>query len=90
MYEIVETKTAEKDVKKILKSSSKSIRNKVQELVKSISLTPYSGIGKPEALKGMLNFYSRELSKKDRIVYEVIEDENLIIIHQYLGHYKDK
>jgi toxin YoeB len=51
--------------------------------------TPYQGLENPEKLKyNLKGYWSRELSKKDRIVYEV-EDEK-VIIHQYLGHYSDK
>jgi toxin YoeB len=90
MYKIVEIKTAEKDAKRILKSGSKSIQNKLETLVKEIASHPTFGTGKPEPLKGFPNFYSRELSKKDRVVYEISEIENTIYIHQYLGHYSDK
>ena len=36
---------------------------------------PYSGIGKPEALKRSLSgFWSRRLTQEHRVVYEVTED----------------
>ena len=48
-------------------------------------------MGAPEQLKGKEGqVWSRTLNKKDRIVYEVIEDEKIVIISQFLGHYEDK
>jgi len=47
-----------------------------------------SGLGKPEPLKHNLNgMWSRRISKEDRLVYEVDEENQLIIIHSLRGHY---
>ncbi len=70
------------------RSGNKDIQNKISALLKSIITTPYSGIGKPEALKHHLSgFWSRRISKEDRLVYEVDEINQLIIIHSLKGHY---
>jgi toxin YoeB len=70
------------------RSGNKAIQKKISELLKSITATPYSGIGKPEALKHNLSgFLSRRISKEDRLVYEVDEINQLIIIHSLKGHY---
>ncbi|RKW16717.1 MAG: Txe/YoeB family addiction module toxin, partial [Capnocytophaga sp.] len=34
--------------------------------------------------------YSRELNKKDRVVYIVLEEEKTVVISQFLNHYNDK
>ncbi|MFC2442499.1 MAG: hypothetical protein ACFNUO_06730 [Capnocytophaga ochracea] len=34
--------------------------------------------------------YSRALNKKDRLIYEIFKEENLVVIVQFLGHYQDK
>ena len=67
-----------------------SVQIKLVDLVHDIALHPEYGLGKLEQLKGMTNFYSRELTKKDRIVYSVDKENNTVMIHQYLGHYSDK
>ena len=37
---------------------------------------PYSGIGKPEAMKhGLHGFWSRRITAEHRLVYKVVEDE---------------
>jgi toxin YoeB len=64
-------------------------RKRLRKILTKLKKTPYQGLGKPEELKyNMKGYWSRELSKKDRIIYQVGDDK--IIIHQYLGHYDDK
>ena len=70
------------------RSGNKATQRKISELIQSILLTPYSGLGKPEPLKHNLNgMWSRRISKEDRLVYEVDEENQLIIIHSLRGHY---
>ena len=67
----------------------KKIAKKINELIKDIQRSPFEGIGKPEPLKeNLAGFWSREITKKDRIVYKV-EKENVKII-QVENHYSDK
>ena len=67
----------------------KKIANKINELIKSIQRTPFEGIGKPEPLKeNLTGFWSREITKKHRIVYKVEESGTKII--QVENHYSDK
>lgn len=67
----------------------KKTLKKINELLKDIDRNAYSGIGKPEALKGNLSSYwSRRIDEKNRIVYK-IENEQIIII-QCGSHYRDK
>lgn len=67
----------------------KKTLKKINDLIKSILRDgPLSGIGKPEALKGSLTgVYSREINKKDRLLYTIDEDE--ICILQCRNHYSD-
>lgn len=60
------------------------------ELIEDIRRHPFSGLGKPEPLKGTLRgFWSRRLSKVDRIVYRVsgAEPDAVLEIARLLGHY---
>ena len=42
--------------------------------------TPFSGIGKPEALKANLaGFWSRRIDESNRLVY-IVDDKQLVII----------
>ena len=52
---------------------------------------PTTGIGKPEKLKYKNEvIWSRQINKKDRLVYEIIDFEIVVIIISALGHYGDK
>jgi len=47
-------------------------QKKIEKLISAIIESPYSGIGKPEALKHALaGKWSRRINKEHRIIYEV-------------------
>jgi len=96
-----ETKDARKDKILILKSYPKSIQSKLLYFVNDILDDPRSldAVGNPEQLKHTeTEMWSRELTKKDRIVYgiepgycyDMPEENEIIVFYQYLGHYRDK
>ena len=59
---------------------------KVFELLLDIEKTPYTGLGKPEPLKGNLQgYWSRRISDEHRLVYKVSEIE--IIVFACKSHY---
>jgi toxin YoeB len=52
---------------------------------------PRVGIGRPERIKYKDGeIWSREINRKDRIVYEIFELEHNLLVVQALGHYSDK
>lgn len=70
------------------KFNNQSILKKIRQLLEVIPETPYSGIGKPEPLKHNLSgLWSRRINQEHRLVYEVIEVDNVILIHSVKGHY---
>ena len=90
-YEQVFSKTAMEHVKEIAKSGQKSKVERLKKIIKELKTTPEKGIGKPERLKWeMQGLWSREISKKDRIVYSIDEDGNIVNVVSAIGHYKDK
>ena len=87
--EVVYKDKALADIKFWKKSGQKIIQNKIVRLIDDILQHPYSGIGKPEALKYELSdLWSREIDKGNRLIYE-ISDQQLQIISMR-GHYLDK
>jgi toxin YoeB len=63
---------------------------KINDLVKDILRNGHNGIGHPEPLKGSLSgFWSREIDKKNRLVYQINDDDDVEII-KCKGHYGDK
>ena len=78
--EIVLTKEAEKDLKYWKETNNKAIQKRITKLLESIVVTPFSGIGKPEALKHNLSgCYSRRINIEHRLVYKVVKDKIVVI-----------
>ena len=101
MVEIFYTEAFFDDVKFFQKSGNKIILSKLERFLLEIAIDPYTGTGHPEALKfDFSGCWSRQLSKKDRLVYQVEvkeqedgEDGEKIITVTMLharGHYDDK
>lgn len=81
--------TAKKDLLKIHKARNKSTINKLEKIFKELSDHPTYGTGNPEKLKHQLSgFWSRRLNKKDRLIYEIIEEpKSIVVVVSALGHY---
>lgn len=59
---------------------------RINKLIKEVQREPYSGIGKPEALKHALSgYWSRRITEEHRFVYKVEADALLIAQLRY--HY---
>ncbi len=57
------------------KTDKKTLR-KINKLLKDISRTPFSGLGKPEPLKHKYQgFWSRRIDSEHRLIYRVVDDE---------------
>lgn len=66
------------------------IRERINELIKQCTRTPFKGTGKPEPLKGDLTgWWSRRISQEDRMVYRVsgTGDNQSLEIAQLRFHY---
>ena len=62
------------------------IIKRINILLENILSSPYSGIGKPEALKYELSgFWSRRINHEHRIIYAV--SNNIIVIYSLKFHY---
>ncbi|SEQ49580.1 toxin YoeB [Amphritea atlantica] len=59
---------------------------RINELIKASMRTPFTGIGKPERLKGDLSgFVSRRINQEHRLIYTV--DNDTLLIAQCRYHY---
>lgn len=88
-YQIVFEFNSKKDIDFIKKSGDKSSLKKLNKILDELEIHPKIGTGNPEQLKYQLSgFWSRTINKKDRLIYEIIEEpENLVVIISALGHY---
>lgn len=61
---------------------------RINTLIKEIMWTPFEGMGKPEPLKANLSgYWSRRINTEHRLVYEVSEDNIIIVACRF--HYQD-
>ncbi|GHU60473.1 addiction module toxin, Txe/YoeB family protein [Bacteroidia bacterium] len=87
--EIVFKPKAQQDRETIKKSGSPATKKRLERILEDILDHPYTGFANPEELKYDLpRKWSRELSKKDRVVYRV--DGEDVNVFSLLGHYYDK
>lgn len=57
------------------------------DLTKSVSINPYEGVGRPQALPKIADtVWYRRVSLQHRMVYQVFE--NLIIVSSYRTHFE--
>lgn len=86
MYEIVLSKQAVKDAKKI---AGAGLKPKVEKLIKIIEQNPFAYPPFYEKLLGNLQgFYSRRINIQHRLVYEVFEKEKIVRVLRMWTHYE--
>ena len=85
MYRIILTETAIAHYNAFVKSGKVKVVNRIKLLLADIAQHPYTGIGKPEALKySLAGMWSRRINREHRLIYTV--DDNLIIVHILAMH----
>ncbi len=85
-WELVYTKQAQKDAKKL---SVSGLKRKAQELLKLIEENPYQNPPPYEKLVGdLLGAYSRRINIQHRLVYQVYEEEHVIKVIRLWTHYE--
>jgi len=64
---------------------------KIERIFIELSNNPFSGIGSPEPLKyNLTQCWSRQIDKKNRIIYQVDDDVVTVFIISVKGHYGSK
>lgn len=90
MYDIVYSKQAEEDLARLRKSEPAAYKKTVKLLLELMD-HPRTGIGHPEQLKGdRAGQWSRVITKKHRLIYEIFDTEVYVDILSAYGHYGDK
>ena len=86
MWELRYTKHAQKDAKKL---ASANFKGKAKELLEIISENPYQNPPPYEKLVGDLaGAYSRRINIQHRLVYQVLEEEQIIKVLRMWSHYE--
>lgn len=66
----------------------KKTLRRINSLLKDIQRSPSDGIGKPEPLRYCDGCFSRRIDEKNRLVYSISNDGDIVII-SCRGHYED-
>jgi Txe/YoeB family toxin of toxin-antitoxin system len=87
MYELVYSRQARKDAKKLAASH---LKKQAQALLEIIASDPFQSPPRYESLCGELSgCFSRRINLQHRIVYEVFIEEKKVLILRMLTHYGD-
>ena len=85
-WRLVYTKQAQKDAKKL---ASSNLKEKAEELLIVLKKNPFQNPPPYEKLVGDLSgAYSRRINIQHRLVYEVIESEQVVKIIRMWTHYE--
>lgn len=89
-YTVILTEEASADLKR-LQRNEPSAYKKALKLIAELGEHPKMGTGHPEPLKGLPEGrWSRQITKKHRLVYRIDNGKVLVIVLASYGHYYDK
>lgn len=69
-------------------TQDKKTLRRINQLLRDIQRSSFEGIGKPEPLKNRDNCWCRRIDEKNRLVYSVGGDNDIMIV-SLRGHYED-
>jgi Txe/YoeB family toxin of toxin-antitoxin system len=86
MWRVVFTKRARKDAEKL---SAAGLRSKAEKLLDILHENPYQTPPPYEKLIGDLTgAYSRRINIQDRLVYQIIDDKEVVKVIRMWTHYE--
>ena len=90
MYDIIYSPRAVEDLIKLQRNEPAAYK-KVSKFIEELKEHPQTGTGHPEPLKGQpQNRWSRQITKKHRLVYSIFKNEVHVDVLSAYGHYDDK
>ena len=85
-WKVVFTKQAEKDARKL---AAAGLKRKAEELLEIVQADPFQSPPLFEKLVGDLaGAYSRRINIQHRLVYQILEDEQVVKIIRMWTHYE--
>ena len=89
-YNVIYAPKAKEGLAKLLRDEPKAYQ-KALNLIAELYDHPRTGTGKPEQLSGTrAGQWSRRITKKHRLIYEIHDAEILVLVLTTYGHYEDK
>jgi len=90
-YFIDFSEEANEGIRKLKKSGDRQAIKKLDKLLNELREHPTTGTGHPEQLKHYSGIrWSRHITDKHRLVYDIFENIVTVEIIQTYGHYDDK
>ena len=90
MYQLEFTDSAKASIAKFKKSNQQAFK-KLSKLLEELIDHPQTGSGHPEPMqKGNDVTYSRQITKKDRLVYDIYDNIVTVLVLSAEGHCSDK
>ena len=91
-YTLILLPQYEENIKRHIKNGNKKLALKAIDILGELIEHPRTGTGKPESLKGYADreVWSHRIDSKHRLVYEIKEQELIVLAISALGHYGDK
>lgn len=90
IYRIDFKEQAQIDLAILAKSEPKAFI-KAKKLIEELKVHPRTGTGKPEPLSGnRTGEWSRRITKKHRLIYEIHDTEVVVLVLTAYGHYDEK
>ena len=90
IYSIRLSDRVKDDLARLAKSEPKAFA-KAGKFIEELRVHPKTGAGHPEPLKGLPEGrWSRQITKKHRLIYQIFETEVYVDVLAAYGHYDDK
>ncbi len=90
IYSIRLSDRVKDDLARLAKSEPKAFA-KTGKFIEELRVHPKTGTGHPEPLKGLPEGrWSRQITKKHRLIYQIFETEVYVDVLAAYGHYDDK
>lgn len=90
-YKLIITRDAEEDLARHRKAGDKKALKRLVRILDELREHPATGFGRPEQLKHeWTGYWSREITDKHRIIYQIQDETVTVLIVQAYGHYDDK
>lgn len=85
-WQLMYTRQAQKDAKKLVSSG---LKDRAKELLRIVEINPFQNPPPYEKLVGDLaGAYSRRINIQHRLVYEVLESEHVVKVLRMWTHYE--
>lgn len=90
IYSIRLSDRVKDDLARLAKSEPKAFA-KAGKFIEELRVHPKTGTGHPEPLRGLPEGrWSRQITKKHRLIYQIFETEVYVDVLAAYGHYDDK